>query len=174
MPRPPRTIAPTAAAVAEREGGVIGRGILPGLTGRHARRALALVAMALAACGSADAPVSHFAGRPPRPRHHPAAHTARHTAALIAPATGRTFVFRSSVPLPSGSDLHVIVRQDGRKLTERRFAVCARGYENTHVRAVMGACPRTATAAARLVLAVKSLDHHAHRVTITYQVDAPG
>jgi hypothetical protein len=174
MPRPPRTIAPTAAAVAEREGGVTGRRILPGVAGRHARRALALLAMALAACGSVDAPGSHFAGRQPQPRHHPAADTARHAAALTAPATGRTVVFRSSAAIPSGADLHVIVRQDGRKLTERRFAVCARGYENTHVRAVMGACPRTATAAARLVLAVQSLDHRAHRVTITYQVDAPG
>jgi hypothetical protein len=87
---------------------------------------------------------------------------------------GRAVVFRSPAPIPNGADVHVIVRQDGRKLTERRVAACARGYENTHVRAVVGACPRTATAAVRLVLAVQSLDHHAHRVSVTYQVSAPG
>jgi hypothetical protein len=150
----------------------MGRRILPVIAGRHARPTLALLATALAACGSADAPGSHPGGRAPRPRHQPAADTARHTAALTAPATGRTVVFRSPAPIPNGADVHVIVRQDGHKLTERRVAACARGYENTHVRVVMGACPRTVTAAARLALAVQSLDHHAHRVTVTYQVSA--
>jgi len=169
----PRRSTTATTAVAER-GGVMGRRSLRLVAGRHARRSLALLATALAACGSADAPSSRPAGRPPQPRHHPAADTARHTAALTVPATGRTVVFRSPAPIPSGADVHVIVRQDGHKLTERRVAACARGYENTHVRAVMGACPRTATAAARLVLAVQSLDHHAHRVTVTYQVSASG
>jgi hypothetical protein len=70
--------------------------------------------------------------------------------------------------------VRVIVRQDGRKLTERRFTLCARAYENTHVRAVMGACPANATATARLAFAVRSLDHRAHHVTVTYKVGAPG
>jgi hypothetical protein len=103
-----------------------------------------------------------------------AADAVRHTAALTAPATGRAVVFRSTSALPSGANVRVIVRQDGHKLSERRFAPCARGYENTHVRAVMGACPQTETAPARLAFAVRSLDRRAHRVTVTYQVGAPG
>jgi hypothetical protein len=146
----------------------------PPSTGRRACQTLALAAMTLTACGSAAAPVSHSAGPPAWPRQQAAADTARHAAALAAPASGRAVVFRSPASIPSGANVRVIVRQDGHKLTERRFALCARAYENTHVRAVMGACPANETATARLVFAVRSLDHRAHRVTVTYQVGASG
>ena len=139
---------------------------------RSACQTLALLAMTLTACGSADAPTSPSAGPPSRPREQPAADMARHTAALTAPATGRAVVFRSPAPIPGGANVRVIVRQDGHKVPERRFALCARGYANAHVRAVMGACPANATATARLVFAVRSLDHRGHRVTVTYQVGA--